>query len=91
MSEEMLIPELLIDAEMRLNELSPGFFDVIKKFAPFGHQNPKPIFYSRSVVSANGVKVVGNNHLKFRALQSNFIIVCLIYIKENTYTKMYFK
>ncbi|MFN8359235.1 MAG: single-stranded-DNA-specific exonuclease RecJ [Candidatus Kapaibacterium sp.] len=74
MSEEMLVPELLIDAEMRLNELSPGFFDVIKKFAPFGHQNPKPIFYSRSVVSANGVKVVGNNHLKFRALQSNFII-----------------
>jgi single-stranded-DNA-specific exonuclease len=73
-SEEMLIPELLIDAELALNELSPNLFQIIKQFAPFGHHNPKPIFYSRGVTSANGVKVVGNNHLKFRALQQNFII-----------------
>ena len=73
-TEEMLIPELLIDAELALNELSPNLFELIKKFAPFGHHNPKPIFYSRGVTSANGVRVVGNNHLKFRAFQQNFII-----------------
>lgn len=73
-TNEMMIPELLIDTELHLSELSPLFFETIKKFAPFGHHNPKPVFYSQNVVSANNVKIVGNNHLKFRALQANFTI-----------------
>lgn len=73
-TDAMMIPELLIDAELQLNELSPRFFEVQKQFAPFGHHNPKPVFYSQNVMSANGVKIVGNNHLKFRALQSHFTI-----------------
>lgn len=73
-TDEMMVPELLIDAELQLNELSPRFLDVLKRFAPYGHHNPKPVFYSQNVVSANGVKIVGNNHLKFRALQSHFTI-----------------
>ncbi len=73
-TDEMLVPEILIDAPLTLNELSPVFFDHLKKFAPFGFSNHKPVFYSQGVMSANGVKVVGNNHLKFRALQSNFVI-----------------
>jgi single-stranded-DNA-specific exonuclease len=73
-TDDMMVPELLIDAELQLNELSPHFLDVLKRFAPYGHHNPKPVFYSQNVVSANGVKIVGNNHLKFRALQSHFTI-----------------
>jgi single-stranded-DNA-specific exonuclease len=73
-TDEMLEREIVIDTELSLNELSPHFFRYLRQFAPFGHHNPKPIFYSRSVQSANGVKIVGNNHLKFRALQSNFVI-----------------
>ncbi len=73
-TDDMLVPEILIDAPLTLNELSPVFFDHLKKFAPFGFSNHKPVFYSEGVMSANGVKVVGNNHLKFRALQSNFVI-----------------
>ncbi len=73
-SQEMLLPEIVIDTELRLNELSPDFFEIIKKFAPFGQQNFKPVFHAKNVSSANGVRIVGNNHLKFRALQSNFAI-----------------
>lgn len=73
-SDTMMEREIVIDTELSLNELSPHFFRYLRQFAPFGHHNPKPIFYSRAVHSANGVKIVGNNHLKFRALQSNFVI-----------------
>lgn len=74
LKNEELVPEIQIDAELQLNELSPHFLNYLSKFAPYGYSNHRPVFYSRHVVSANGVKIVGNNHLKFRALQNNFAI-----------------
>jgi single-stranded-DNA-specific exonuclease len=73
-STEMLIPEIVVDAELQLNELSPRFFEVLKRFAPYGYANTKPMFYAKNVQSANGVKIVGGNHLKLRTVQSNFVI-----------------
>ncbi|MFH1049536.1 MAG: single-stranded-DNA-specific exonuclease RecJ [bacterium] len=69
-SDSMLEPEIIIDSELKLYELSPNFLQNLEKFSPYGFDNYKPIFYSKSVRSANGVKVVGKNHLKFRAYQS---------------------
>jgi single-stranded-DNA-specific exonuclease len=69
-SNEMLVPEILIDAELKLYELSPQFLSVLNKFAPYGYDNYKPIFFSRGVTAANGCRIVGKNHLKFRAYQS---------------------
>lgn len=71
---DMLVPEIKIDAELQFNELSPVFFKILNKFAPYGFINNKPIFYSSSVRSMNGVKIVGNNSIKFRAIQNNFAI-----------------
>lgn len=78
-TDDMLVPEIIIDTELKLNELSPNFLNLLKKFAPFGYDNQKPVFITKNVVSANGVKVVGSNHLKFRALQSNFAIDAIGY------------
>jgi single-stranded-DNA-specific exonuclease len=69
-TSEMLQPEIVIDAELKLFELSPRFLETLSKFAPYGFDNNKPVFFSRGVRSANGVKIVGKNHLKFRAYQS---------------------
>jgi single-stranded-DNA-specific exonuclease len=74
LTQDMLTPEIAIDAELSLNELTPTFFKLLAKFAPYGYGNHRPVFFSKGVVSANGVKIVGNNHLKFRALQKNFAI-----------------
>ena len=73
-TKEMFVPELLIDAELKFNELSPIFFDILAKFAPFGFSNPKPLFVSHGVKSMNGVKIVGPNSIRFRAIQDNFAI-----------------
>ncbi|MFW5662383.1 MAG: single-stranded-DNA-specific exonuclease RecJ [Bacteroidota bacterium] len=73
-TKDMLMPEIMIDSELKLNELSPKFFKILNLFAPFGFENQKPVFYSRNVRSINGVKIVGNNNIKFRAFQNNFVI-----------------
>lgn len=78
-SREMISPEILIDTELKLNELSPNFINTLQKFAPFGYENYKPVFFSKGVSTTNGIKVVGSNHLKFRALQSNFVIDAIGY------------
>ncbi len=78
-TKDMLVPEILVDAELKLNELSPDFLKALNKFAPYGYENYKPIFYSKGVKSANGVKIVGNNNLRFRAFQHNFVIDAIGY------------
>ncbi len=70
-SSAMMVPEILIDSELNLFELSPRFFEVLNRFAPYGFDNQKPVFYSKGISSKNGLKIVGNNHLKFRACQAH--------------------
>lgn len=71
---EMLKPEIVVDAELQFNELSPHFLHTLSRFAPYGYSNYKPIFVSNGVKSVNGVKIVGNNNIRFRAIQNNFVI-----------------
>ncbi len=73
-SEEMVTPELQIDAELTFNELSPRFFRVINKFAPFGFFNNKPLFCTTGVRAVGNIKTVGINNIRFRAIQNNFVI-----------------
>jgi hypothetical protein len=47
---------------------------VIEKFAPFGLANSKPLFLTKKVISTNGIKPIGYNKIKFRAMQDNFFI-----------------
>jgi single-stranded-DNA-specific exonuclease len=73
-TEDMLQPEIEIDTKLNLNELSPVFFKSLNKMAPFGYDNPKPVFYTANVTATNGVKIIGHNNIKFRAKQNNFVI-----------------
>lgn len=73
-TEEMLQPEIRIDCELSFNELSPLLLNSLNMMAPFGFSNDRPLFIARNVKSINGVKFIGNNTFKFRAMQNNFVI-----------------
>lgn len=73
-TEEMLQPEISIDCELSFNELSPLLLNSLNMMAPFGFSNDRPLFIARNVKSINGVKFIGNNTFKFRAMQNNFVI-----------------
>lgn len=62
--EKMLIPEISIDAKIKLNNISTKFFKVLKQFAPFGPDNMAPVFLTENVVDTGYASIVGKNHLK---------------------------
>jgi single-stranded-DNA-specific exonuclease len=70
-SDEMLIPEIEIDAAISLADISPAFYNIIKQFAPFGPGNMDPIFVTKNVYDRGYASIVGNNHLKFDAIHNN--------------------
>lgn len=73
-NEEMLQPELTIDAPMHLPELTPSVLEVLPRFAPYGFNNTKPLFIATGVQSVGAIRTLGRNQLRFRVLQSNFVI-----------------
>ncbi|MEJ2503401.1 MAG: single-stranded-DNA-specific exonuclease RecJ [Gemmatimonadota bacterium] len=61
------VPELRIDGELRLHEITPDLVRFLAYAAPFGVGNPTPVFAIRGV-RAERVKAVGSGgpHLKLR-------------------------
>lgn len=70
LSEQDFNPELLIDTELSLNEITQRFWKLLKQFEPFGPNNLKPIFVSRDVNLNTRPMIVGQGHLKMRISQS---------------------
>jgi single-stranded-DNA-specific exonuclease len=62
--DHLLIPEISIDAELKLNEITPKFFRILKQFEPFGPENMSPVFMTEGLIDKGYVRIVGNNHLK---------------------------
>lgn len=65
-SDDMLVPQIKIDAKIKLSDITPKFFRLLKQFEPFGPKNMTPIFTSEEVVDYGYSRQVGRNkeHLK---------------------------
>ena len=64
--KNLLIPEITIDLELELSEITPKFFRILQQMGPFGPQNMKPVFSTTSVRDNGYGKTVGSDksHLK---------------------------
>ncbi len=69
MPEEIRTPEIRIDSEITLSDITPRFLKYLKEFAPFGPGNMRPVFLSKDVQSVGEPRVVGSEHLRFRVRQ----------------------
>ncbi len=71
-TEEMRSPEILIDAEIDFDSISPKFIRILKQFEPFGPGNMTPIFLSKNVCDTGSAKTLGgeNEHLRILAAQN---------------------
>lgn len=67
--DEDLIPKIKIESEISLDEITPEVVASLKRFAPFGPKNNRPNFFSRGLDVLDVPRIVGSNHLKFRAGQ----------------------
>ncbi len=62
---EDFVPKLYIDAQVDLAQINERLVQEIQTLAPYGADNPEPLFVS-DVLSANYPQIVGNGHLKLR-------------------------
>jgi len=67
----ILIPEISIDAELQLSDITLALLNLINQFEPFGPNNLRPVFISKGVQDDKGYsKIVKDAHLKF-SIQQN--------------------
>lgn len=64
LTEEMLSPQIEIDLELNLKDITQKFYRILKQFAPFGPGNMAPVFMTSHVYDEGFARVVGINHLK---------------------------
>jgi single-stranded-DNA-specific exonuclease len=71
---ELLIPEILIDAEITLVDIKKPFYDIICQMEPFGPDNVRPTFIIRRMYNTGWSKVVKDAHIRFVLQQGNLKI-----------------
>jgi single-stranded-DNA-specific exonuclease len=73
-TEEHKTPVLRVDTEISFADISPRFLRILKEFGPFGPSNLKPIFLARDLEVVGSPRIVGKNHLRFRARQNGRVL-----------------
>jgi single-stranded-DNA-specific exonuclease len=71
---QMLIPEIVIDAEIKLDDIRQSFFNILCQMEPFGPENLRPVFITKNVTDSGWSKIVKEEHLKFSLRQGNVTI-----------------
>ncbi len=62
----LLLPEINIDAEIDLKDITPKFYRILKQFAPFGPGNMTPTFMTRDLRDTGWGKCVGDDKKHLR-------------------------
>lgn len=68
--EELRTPEITINSEIELGDITPKFFRILNQFAPFGPQNMRPTFMASGLRDNGYGKQVGadKSHLKLNII-----------------------
>lgn len=71
--ERLLIPEMIIDAEITFSEIRQGFYNIIHQMEPFGPQNMRPVFIAKNVKDTGYSKILKECHIRFVVKQHDLI------------------
>lgn len=69
--ERLLIPEINIDAEVDLAELTMPFYQIICQMEPFGPENMRPVFIARNLRDTGYSKIAKELHIRFSVRQGD--------------------
>ena len=69
LSEDQLVPEIVIDAIVALHDLTPSFFRILQQMEPFGPDNLRPVFCLQNAKDA-GCRIVKEEHVRFEVEQN---------------------
>ena len=73
MTDDLKTPEIRIDVEILLSDVTPRFVRILREFAPFGPGNMRPTFLARNLEVLGSPRVVGKNHLRMKVRQNGSV------------------
>jgi len=68
---DLLIPEIIIDAEISFSDIKWSFYNILCQMEPFGPENLRPVFVAKHVIDSGYSKIVKEEHLRFSLRQNN--------------------
>ncbi|WP_103069223.1 single-stranded-DNA-specific exonuclease RecJ [Aquimarina sediminis] len=74
--KKLLVPEVTVDMEIELDQITPKFYRILKQFAPHGPGNMSPVFMTEGLTDTGYGKGVGadEKHLKCK-VQKNKVAI----------------
>ncbi|HPH85345.1 MAG TPA: single-stranded-DNA-specific exonuclease RecJ [Ferruginibacter sp.] len=72
--ERLLIPEIIIDAEIGFADIKESAFQIIQQMEPFGPENMRPVFIARKVTDTGYSKILKELHVRFVLKQGDITL-----------------
>ncbi|RED50602.1 single-stranded-DNA-specific exonuclease RecJ [Seonamhaeicola aphaedonensis] len=71
--KNLLVPEVKVDVQINLNDITPKFYRILKQFVPYGPSNMTPVFMTEGLKDTGYGKCVGDDktHLRITVSQSD--------------------
>ena len=76
-SDDLLTPEIIIDTEATLGDITESFYNIIHQMEPFGPANMRPVFLIKNVSSNGYAKILKEQHLRFVATDGKHYMSCI--------------
>ena len=72
--QHLLIPEIMIDAEIDFSNITKSFYNIIRQMEPYGPENLRPVFITKRVADTSWSKIVKELHIRFVLKQDNIVL-----------------
>lgn len=72
--ERLLIPEIIIDAEIELKDITAGFYKILQQMEPFGPENMRPVFIAKNLRNTGNSRILKEAHLRVEVRQENTVL-----------------
>lgn len=61
----LLVPEIIIDAEISFGDITTSFYNIIRQMEPFGPENMRPVFIAKNVFDTGYSRIAKEQHVRF--------------------------
>jgi single-stranded-DNA-specific exonuclease len=78
-ADELLIPEIKIDAELSFADIVPAFYNILQQMEPYGPDNMRPVFITRNVTDNGYSKIVKEQHLRLVLKEADVVMTGIFF------------
>lgn len=71
---KLLVPELVIDTEIQLSDITSSFYNILKQMEPFGPGNMRPVFIIKGISDTRHCRLLKDQHIKFCLKKDKYMI-----------------